>query len=75
MNLSLISVFKWALLEVLTPKRRMFLPKLVFAMVQSHYEGVQPCKAWRLWLCGKGMFVTPHGKGVAKGLCRLHLSC
>lgn len=74
-----MSGFKWTLLMVLTPKSRMFLPKLVFSMVQSQYEcglghSVKPWKARRLWLCGKVMFVTPHGKGTSKGLCRLYQS-
>lgn len=34
-NIGLMSEFKWALLMVPSPKKRMFLPKLVFAVGKS----------------------------------------
>lgn len=61
------------------PKKRMFLPKLVFAVVKSWDEfglghSVQPWKVRRLQFCGKAMLVTLVGKDVSKDLCRLYQS-
>lgn len=59
------------------PKKRMFLPKLVFAVRKSWFglgHSVQPRKVRRLQFCGKAMLVTLVGKDVSKDLCRLYQS-
>ena len=78
-NISLMSRFKWALLMVPAPENRMFLPKLLFAVVRSGHGGglshsVQPWKARRLRFCGKVMSAALLGKDVSKDLCRLYQS-
>lgn len=63
-SISLMSGFKWALLVVLTLKSRKFLPKFVFAMVQSQYECgldycVQPLKGMEVMAFWKGHVCDP----------------